>query len=579
MDDGEALSTSKVKTVIKKMTKGQKATVPEVHKNEKLVRKTRSICPTCYRILPAVVVERDDKIWIRKECPEHGEVEALYWGDADMYHKAMGYQVPERELTGINVTEMDAPCPLNCGYCPQHKNQTALANITVTNRCELSCWYCFFFAKKLGYVFEPSIQEIREMVRSLRKQGPFTPNAVQITGGEPLVREDLPEIVEAIREEEITHIQLNTNGVKFTNLLLNEGMGTAVSYARRLKEAGVNTLYLSFDGVTPQSNPKNHYEIPYDFNIFRLSGLHSVVLVPTISKTGNSQEVGDIIEFACQNGDIVQGVDFQPISFVGSTPPEKRKEDRITIPGVIINIEEQTNGEIPREAWFPITWPHEFSEFIENLTGEPTVKFSNHPACGMATYIFPETTQKDGIRREVENYIPITDFIDVEGLREYLAKKTKELKRGHNKWIVASKLLGHLMSRFVDPAKEPTDVNSRFLLAKILWRRSYEALGDFQRSAMFLGMMHFQDPYNYDIERVERCCISYLSPNGRVLPFCAYNVLPDLYRDKIIKEYGVPIEEWEKEHPRTTGKAIKYQREVAPLKSTELYQRTYKNFL
>ena len=65
-------------------------------------------------------------------------------------------------------------------------------------------------------------------------------------------------------------------------------------------------------------------------------------------------------------------------------------------------------------------------------------------------------------------------------------------------------------------------------------------------------LLFFQDKYNYDVERVRRCCIHYLVPDGRIIPFCAFNVIPEIYRDKIQKQYGVPIEEWE----RRTGRKL-----------------------
>lgn len=60
---------------------------PKLKPNEKLVKYTSSICPYCYRLLPAVVFERDNKIYIRKHCPEHGEIEELYFGDAELYYR------------------------------------------------------------------------------------------------------------------------------------------------------------------------------------------------------------------------------------------------------------------------------------------------------------------------------------------------------------------------------------------------------------------------------------------------------------------------------------------------------------
>jgi len=72
-------------------------------------------------------------------------------------------------------------------------------------------------------------------------------------------------------------------------------------------------------------------------------------------------------------------------------------------------------------------------------------------------------------------------------------------------------------------------------------------------------MMHFEDAYNFDVERVRRCAIHYLTPDGRLIPFCAFNVLPKIYRDAIQRRYGVPIKEWE----RRTGRKL----------SDDLYRR------
>jgi len=68
-----------------------------------------------------------------------------------------------------------------------------------------------------------------------------------------------------------------------------------------------------------------------------------------------------------------------------------------------------------------------------------------------------------------------------------------------------------------------------------------------------LGFMHFQDPYNYDIERVERCAIHYAMPDGRIVPFCAFNVFPQVYRDTVQDRYSFLPMEWE----RKTGKKLK----------------------
>ena len=64
-----------------------------------------------------------------------------------------------------------------------------------------------------------------------------------------------------------------------------------------------------------------------------------------------------------------------------------------------------------------------------------------------------------------------------------------------------------------------------------------------------LAGMHFMDSYNYDVERVKRCVIHYAAPNGKIYPFCAYNSGP-VYRERIEREFSVPLEEQEEEMKR-----------------------------
>ncbi len=550
---------------------------PELKEGEKLVFWTRSICPEDYRILPAVVFERDGKIWIRRVCPEHGEIEEIYWGDAELFYKALQFKAPGQKIENVNI-DSPGPCPFNCGLCPLHKNQTALANIVLTNRCDLSCWYCFFYAEAAGFVYEPSLEEIREMVRTLRRQGPFPPNAVQLTGGEPLLRDDLIDIIKMLREEGITHIQLNTNGIRFARIWLEQGFEAAVKFAREIREAGVNTVYLSFDGITPKVNIKNHWEIPYILEVFRAAKMTSAVLVPVVIRGYNTDELGDIVRFAALNIDVVRGVNFQPISITGSVPRKEREKLRITIPEVIKLIEEQTEGDIPREAWYPVPWTYNFSDFIEALSKRPALKMTNHPACGMATYVIPIYEKQNG-KRLVKKFVPITEFVDVEGLWAYFGKKAEELRNGKSKWRVLLNVAWNLR-KFINTKKAPKHLKIRRMLLKIILKRDYHSLGEFHYKALFLGMMHFQDLYNYDIGRVERCNIHYLSPDGRIIPFCAFNVLSDIYRDYIQKKYSYSISEWIKikgEH--TIGDKVKYVRDINKLRNSEVYRKAYEPFM
>jgi uncharacterized radical SAM superfamily Fe-S cluster-containing enzyme len=55
---------------------------------------TRSICPQCRRVIDAHILLRDNKVYLRKRCPEHGLFEGLVYGDAQAYTSAARFNKP-----------------------------------------------------------------------------------------------------------------------------------------------------------------------------------------------------------------------------------------------------------------------------------------------------------------------------------------------------------------------------------------------------------------------------------------------------------------------------------------------------
>ncbi|MEM4005788.1 MAG: radical SAM protein, partial [Desulfurococcaceae archaeon] len=344
-------------------------------------------------------------------------------------------------------------------------------------------------------------------------------------------------------------------------------------YARSLRAAGLNTVYLSFDGVTPRTNPKNHWEIPIIFEVFRKSGITSVVLVPTVIKGVNTHELGAIIRFAAKNIDIVRSVNFQPVSLTGFMKKHEREKYRITIPDVVKLIEEQTNGEISRDAWYPVNASAVFSRFIEGFSGEFKFEMSNHPICGVGTYVYVEKN-KDNLK-----LIPVTKFIDVEGLLEYLREKWSDLVSGSSRIMTGMKLL-YTIRKFIDQGKAPREFDIYKIIVNVILKRSYEALGELHYKLLFIGQMHFMDLYNYDIQRVQRCNIHYVVPDGRLIPFCTFNIFDDVYKDKIQREYGLSLDDYARKYSLPRDKVSeKHVIDRRKIESMEIYKLTYADFL
>ncbi|KUH31604.1 radical SAM protein [Thermococcus celericrescens] len=527
-----------------------------------LPHRTYSICPETRRVVPALIWENDGKVWITKRCPE-GIITDVYYESVDQYYRFQKWKF-DFKLMSTNVENSGVNCPFDCGMCARHFSHTNLINIVLTNRCNLSCWYCFFYAKEGQPIYEPTLEQIRMMLRNAKRQHPVGANAVQLTGGEPTLREDLIEIIKIAKEEGYDHVQLNTDGIK---------LAFEPELVREMRQAGVNVLYMSYDGMTPQTNWKNHWEVPLILENVRKVGGPGIVLVPTTIRNVNDHELGAIINFGLNHIDIIRGVNFQPISLVGRVPRKERQRFRITIPGAIARIEEQTNGAIAMDDWYPIPIAGHIARFFEAFTGS-RYYMTSHYCCGAATYVF--------LDRENKRVVPISRFLDVEGFVEYLESKAEEIEQWESMGRLQKLKLGAEIfmkfRSFYDDKYAPEGIKVLDLIKNAFMYGNYDALGKFHTNALFLGMMHFMDEYNYDVERVERCVIHYAMPDGRTVPFCTFNVIPELYRDKVQAQFSYTWDEWKAMHPDWDYHRDKYIRTkefVERMKNSELYRKTY----
>jgi uncharacterized radical SAM superfamily Fe-S cluster-containing enzyme len=397
-----------------------------------------------------------------------------------------------------------------------------LSIVDITNRCNLRCPVCFATAGTTGYVYEPSKEQIGEMFLNLRSNRPVRADALQFSGGEPTIREDLPELGRMAKDLGFRHVEVNTNGLRLAG---------SIDYCKTLKEAGVSTVYLQFDGVTPDV-----YKFTRGVDLVdvkdkviencRKVSLHSVVLVVTLVKGVNDHQLGDIIKYAIDNFDVVRCVNVQPVSLCGRIPEKERKKMRITIPDFMRLVEEQTDGQIKVSDFYPVPAVVPVSRAVGALRNRRYLEFSAHPHCGMATYVFVE----DG------KIVPITEYGNVDGFVKSMGKVYEEAVKGRD---------SRAKMRLVGSMRHITFGMLRKHIWPLLKTGSYQSLGDLHRKMLMISSMHFMDPYNFDLERVQRCCIHYAVPDGRIIPFCTMN---SIHRANVEKKFGVPIEEWQRTH-------------------------------
>ncbi|MEM4258620.1 MAG: radical SAM protein [Candidatus Thermoplasmatota archaeon] len=504
-----------------------------------LPKETLSLCPECKNIIKATLFEKNGKVMIHKTCKNHGEFEDVYWSDVGMYLKAEKWAF---DGTGVdNPFIKDAKiCPQECGLCNLHLSHTCLALIDLTNRCNLQCPICFANANAAGYVFEPTFDEVVRMMENLRAERPVPCKAIQFAGGEPTIYPRFFDVIKKAKELGFAQIQVATNGLKMVDF----------EFCQNMRDAGMNTIYLQFDSLREKDYIAARGRKLLDIKLKAVENCKKVtpkplstVLVPTVVKTVNDDQVGAIAQYAVDNAQVIRGVNYQPVSFTGRIDTKELAKQRYTIPDLIKDLENQTTF-LKKDDFYPVPIVAPVSELVSILSNRDEVTFTSHPHCGYATFVFVNNG----------TVTPIPRFVDVEGLftrMEELAGKAEKyqflirIAKRFKKKSDLKKTFEKYFGEFIDKNKMPEGIDIVDALSTVAFEKDKKAVGEFTWKTLMIGAMHFQDSYNYDIERVKRCVIHYATPDDRIIPFCAYNGGPT-YRTEVEQKFSTPLDEWRK---------------------------------
>lgn len=510
-----------------------------------LPKETKSLCPECGKILNATLFDKDGKVFMDKTCPEHGKFCDVYWSDTELFLKAEDFAhdgIGLRNPMDKNLKDGENVHVFIDGQRVDMLTCSALANIDLTNRCNMNCPICFANANQQGYVFEPDLDTLTKMLDALRAEEPIKCTAVQFSGGEPTIHPDFVKIVKAAKDRRFAQVQVATNGIEFAK---------KYEFLKESSQAGLNTIYLSFDGVTEdiylQARDRKMFQVKLDVieNCRKLKEetgkCPSIVLVPTVVKGMNDHQIGDMVKFAFDHSDVIRGINFQPVAFTGRITNEEVSEGRFTLPDLVAAFQEQT-GYTTRDDWYPVPVVAPISDFASIILGQNKVTFTTHPHCGIATYVFMDDK---GIVTPFPRFIKVKEFTT--GLQEISTKAGES----RFKKLYVMKLL-KLLNRCIIEENLPGGVTKKqftSMMASIMSNKSKKALASFSWKMMFFGGMHFQDSFNYDVERVRRCGVHYITPDCQIIPFCAYNGGPE-YREEIEKKFSIPLEEWKKNNKK-----------------------------
>lgn len=231
-----------------------------------LKENTKSICPLCFKEITAQVIEENKQIYLIKECAEHGEFKVLIEKDPWLYKKLMNQEFLEKKSLFNSLA------------------------FSTTHLCDLNCNPCYL-SKRDNYNFP--LEDMKRIISG------FNGKQIRLSGGEPTLREDLPQIIEYIVKND-KYPTLLTNGLRLAD----------INYVRRLKKAGIPWIHFSFNSFNDRVYEKidgqkllkaklkalrniKRMEIPITLSIMLVSGV-------------NENEIRKIYRYCLKNNSFIK---------------------------------------------------------------------------------------------------------------------------------------------------------------------------------------------------------------------------------------------------------------------------------
>ena len=525
---------------------------------------TRSLCPVCLKSLDAALERREDSVFITRTCPEHGVFSGLVWRGEPALER--WHRPKQPSLSVGRETVVGQGCPHDCGRCPEHGQHACTVLFEITDQCNLRCPVCFADAggetpggssrtgipilskpveygcglrthlpgpgprtRQMGVDSVPdsamgtaasqpassgpegaggralytALPILTEQLQWIREHAGEV--VLQISGGEPTLHPDLPELVRAAREM-FPAVQLNTNG-----LLLADRPGLAEALAR----AGLSWVFLQFDGTDDaiftalRGRPLLQSKLRA-IERCRQAGL-AVVLVPTVAAGVNDHDLGNLLRLAIRHAPTVRGLHLQPMTAAGRNALAQGSAP-LTLPEVLRAICDQSGGLMRPEHATPPGCEHERCSFHCRYrlspSGALTPLRGDAPCCvrpdvgggdccpgpGQAER---ESVSGTGAAPDIAPAPGSTPDATLEGARRAIDTIMRVWQPSDAPGTGAAAPAGDAFDAFIRQARN----------------RSFS-----------VTCMAFQDARNVDLARLRGCCVHVYAPPARLVPFCAYNM-------------------------------------------------------
>ena len=473
----------------------------------RMIKETTSLCQVCKQGIPARIVEQDNKIIMHKRCEIHGEESVLLSSNAEWYHRTLKFPATLK-APRIVKSKIESGCPYDCGACEAHQQITYLPVLAITSSCNLDCPICYTINKNDNPYHMPK-QEFAGILDVIKTNDPDM-KIINITGGEPTLHPELPELIKMCHDAGIHRITVSTHGLTFIN---NEKL------LEQLAELNTR-MVLSFDSFNDDINDKmiGAKVLKAKLKILDLFEKYDIdtTLIPVIAKDVNDNELGQLIELLFTR-DCIRSLEIHSMTFTGQGGTGFDLDSRITTYDIIKSIEKYSSGVIQVDDFLP----------------SPCA----HPLCYQTCYL---------LETEDKGFIPFSKFMSHEQIRTLLTdnlymepgRKLEQVFQDVINQLWASDMPNSITDSILRSIKN--NLNAMFPSRAISYAEQQRIS---ERSAKTIYIHSHMDEHNFDTDRIRQCCVGVPAADGGNIPTCAYNILYRERDSRFVTRFPKPLSE------------------------------------
>ncbi|HEX6293198.1 MAG TPA: radical SAM protein [Herpetosiphonaceae bacterium] len=498
-------------------------------RTDRILRYVNAFCPACHAEQPdrplaevqrlgGYLAEDEGRVWLVRGCPRHGKIATLYDESPEILRYLEEWTAPTKAHTPDTPNNWDAvPGTYLRGLGEMQTQHTCILLEDITQHCNLCCPNCFAASSPELAGVVPVAEILANIDQRLERENGQL-DVLMLSGGEPTLHPQLPELLEQVMRRNIIRILINSNGIEIAQ---NDALLAFLARHNQRIE-----VYLQFDGFRLETH---RYHRSADLRRIKQRAIERLTasgIFTTLTMTAalgvNDDEIGAVVRYALDTP-FVGGVSIQPQFGSGRAQPLDPRH-RLTHTGVLARLGPQT-GDL-------VTW--------RDLTALPC----SHPHCCSVGYML-QTDQGE--------WRSLVGIIGHDQLKQHLDLVSNRIADreipAQMRELVKQSLLGLLSEQSSLTHPTITDLfrnicdNCDLGLSTMLRMAGSALLGRQDRLRELLGrrikritVKPFMDMHTMLEERLLQCCVhvgAQSEAQHQCVPFCAIQAWPQLGRMKL----------------------------------------------